>query len=287
MNKQPWFRFYSEMLADRKIEYLCRQTGHPKALVIGIWSTILALANDSPQRGVLLLTEEIPLTIVDLARETGLNRETIENFVTELERLGMMKMHNFAYCLLNWDRRQFASDNSTDRVRAWRAQQKRNGDNTGECNDDNTDDGNVTETLQDCYSNTPETETEAETEAETEDSAAKTATPAKPPPKARRTRQKTSTPEAVKVFRANSARYPPKAWYDEIVAKVGDNPASLELWGKTVKSWVGKGWNPQNVEGMLEAYSNGGIKKRGPPGKTTNVDANIEAGKEWLKSKGL
>ena len=44
----PWFRFYSETLRDRKLERIARVTGQPRALIIGVWVTILSLANDSP-----------------------------------------------------------------------------------------------------------------------------------------------------------------------------------------------------------------------------------------------
>ena len=80
MTSPPWFRFYSEALNDRKILRICRETGQPKALVIGVWTTILALGSDSPQRGLLLFTEDIPLTLGDLAIETGLDDDPLDEF---------------------------------------------------------------------------------------------------------------------------------------------------------------------------------------------------------------
>ena len=80
--------------------------------------------------------------------------------------------------------------------------------------------------------------------------------PPQSPPKspAKRAAKKTPTPEAVKVFRSNACRYPAKSWYDDVDEAVGDGQADLDFWGKVVKAWVGLGWNPTNVSGMLEFY---------------------------------
>lgn len=75
--------------------------------------------------------------------------------------------------------------------------------------------------------------------------------PEQPKPKAKK---KTPTPEAVKVFRENAHRYPPKAWYSKIAEAVGDDPTDLEFWGRVVLAYVGLGWNPGNVKNMLEFY---------------------------------
>jgi hypothetical protein len=169
---QPWFRFYSEMLSDRKIEYLYRTLQQPKALVIGVWSTVLALANDSPVRGVLLLTEDISVTIDDLARETGLDVDAMTEFVSEFKRLKMLDIQNGAFCLLNWDKRQFTSDNSTERVRRWRESQAKDEcppeADSQESNGQEGETGNVVETLQDRCGNGPDTEADTETEADAE-----------------------------------------------------------------------------------------------------------------------
>jgi DNA-binding transcriptional MocR family regulator len=72
-------------------------------------------------------------------------------------------------------------------------------------------------------------------------------------------------PEAVKVFRENTHRYPSKVWYSDIEQVVGDKPESLELWRRVIKEWLGLGFNPVNVKGMLDAFQVGGIKRRTQP----------------------
>jgi len=185
MSSPPWFRFYSETLNDRKIERICRDSDKdiPKALVIGVWATILALANDSPERGALLLTDDIPLNASDLAQETGLDTDTMEALLFQFHRLKMLEMYSTdngatVMAVMNWGKRQFVSDSSTQRVREHRERQEDDGGN------DQAPGGNGSETLQDCYSNTPDTEQiQSKTETETENTAADAATPPEPSPK--------------------------------------------------------------------------------------------------------
>ena len=193
----PWFRFYSETLGDRKIDFICRTTGRPKALIIGVWATILALANDSPIRGALLLTEEIPLTCDDLVLHTGLSREEMEELLDEFQRLGMVEMVDFVFHVSNWGKRQFSSDCSTDRVREWRERNKDDddsGEEEEEGNDETPESGSG-ETLQEQPGNVAvtaqiaETETKAESEEESPEGANAPSTPAKKP------RKRTSKPK--------------------------------------------------------------------------------------------
>lgn len=98
--------------------------------------------------------------------------------------------------------------------------------------------------------------------------------PATPPRK-----EKQPAPEPVQVFRDAVHRYPPKAWYDEIAGVVGNDPPALKRWHRVCHSWVGLGWNPQNVKGMLECYQRNEIPgengSRAPP--VTGSDATLEA----------
>jgi len=102
------------------------------------------------------------------------------------------------------------------------------------------------------------TDTDADANAEKEkDSAGKF--PAHPPDdpisvKKPTPKTKTAVPEAIKVFRQSANRYPARSWYADVVAVVGHDPPDLERWGQVVKEWVGNGWNPTNVRGMLDKF---------------------------------
>ena len=125
---------------------------------------------------------------------------------------------------------------------------------------------------------TPESETYTETTTETTTetiitcSAAKSAAESTPadllnprqPPKAK---QKRPIPPAVNIFRENAHRFPPKAWWSEVIQTVGEQIADLERWGQVVKCYVGLGWNPGNVRGMLDFFKRNEIP---PDGKARN-----------------
>jgi hypothetical protein len=117
----PWFRVYSEMLDDRKIARAVRITGQSKIAVLGAWTALLCLANDSPERGLLLLTEDEPLTVDEIADYLGVDRATMDTLLDAFEQLGMVATADEVVCICQWAGRQFESDSSTGRVRRHRA----------------------------------------------------------------------------------------------------------------------------------------------------------------------
>jgi len=45
-------------------------------------------------------------------------------------------------------------------------------------------------------------------------------------------------------------------WRKEVAETVGDDPKEVERWRAVVHDWIGRGWNKQNVKGMLEVFRN-------------------------------
>ncbi len=158
----PWFRLYSETIRDRKIDYAANAAQVPRPLILGVWTTLLCLANDSPIRGTLLLAKDIPLTEAMLCKETGLTSDALGPILKAFEGLGMVSIENFVVSISNWDSRQFESDSSTERTREYRERHnKAVTETTAE---------KVTTPSPDRHGDLPEseTETESETEAESE-----------------------------------------------------------------------------------------------------------------------
>lgn len=79
----------------------------------------------------------------------------------------------------------------------------------------------------------------------------------KSPPK-----PKAVVPLAVEKFREISQKYPNKALYALIAETVGEKAEDIQFWGEVILAYIGMGWNPVNVNGMLEFY-----KKRVLPSK--------------------
>jgi hypothetical protein len=168
MTSPPWFRFYSETLKDRKIERICRLSTLPKMAVVGAWSIVMAIANDSPIRGALLLTGKYPLSLEDLAQEFGCDLEIATELIEHFIDLEMLDLVDGVYHVTHWHRRQFTSDSSTERVRLFRERRKQPDGNTS---------GNDTETLPQRSSNAPDTDTDTDTEQKKSPAGAAQATP--------------------------------------------------------------------------------------------------------------
>jgi hypothetical protein len=67
-------------------------------------------------------------------------------------------------------------------------------------------------------------------------------------------RHSASIPSAVRTYRDEVHRFPAKSWWPELEAVT-----DLELWEQVVHTWIGLGWNPHNVKGMLDCYHRGEV----------------------------
>jgi hypothetical protein len=153
MTQLPWFRFYSEALNDRKMARAVRISGQPKAVVLGVWLVLLCLANDSPERGRLMLGEDLWLEEDEILAETGLDPVTYGKVIGAFQQLNMVAVGR-GYELPNWDKRQYKSDNSSARVAAWRERKR--------AEESNETDTQQSVTLQQRYSNAIDTDTDTE-----------------------------------------------------------------------------------------------------------------------------
>lgn len=120
MNKMPWFRVYSEAIHDRKLRRVARQTSQPWPLVFGAWVGMLCLANESPQRGRILIGEDMPMEHDEIAEELQLDMSTYRTLWRAFEEAGMVADNGNGVTICKWEERQFKSDNSTERVRRHR-----------------------------------------------------------------------------------------------------------------------------------------------------------------------
>jgi len=130
-----WFRFYDEVLDDPKVQRL------PDRLFKS-WVNILCLASKCRDPN-----GKLP-PVVDIAFALRVNADRAEEIVKQLSDAGLIDGSGNDLAPHAWDRRQFKSDVSNERVQRHR-ERKRNGQR------------NVTRAL---HETPPETETEADTE---------------------------------------------------------------------------------------------------------------------------
>jgi hypothetical protein len=169
MPTYPWFRLYSnDLLSDRKLARVCRLCTVPKATVRGVWLTLMAMANDSPERGACLIAVGIPVSEVEICDDCGLDWETFDAILAEFAVLGMIERGE-CVTLPNFIKRNPPSDSSAERVRRYRARQKER-------------DVTVTETLPSQPGNGIESESDPESDPDQESTATPSAN-ADPPEK--------------------------------------------------------------------------------------------------------
>lgn len=157
-----WFRMYDEIINDAKIRRIARITKLPKATIIGAWTILLTYASASPERGTLLIADDIPITIDDMIDDFGVGEKRAKSLVEAFLKFNMLALTDDIYNIPNWGKRQFKSDDTYARVKKHR--KKRNKETEMKRF------RNVSETEMKRFRNGNETppETESETESESE-----------------------------------------------------------------------------------------------------------------------
>lgn len=105
-----WFRLYHEFVDDPKIAMMSDSDQL-------LWVKALCLASDSSVRGMILLSDE------EICWKLRCTVETWKHAIDKFRAKGMIE-HNTdgpGYTVVNWDKRQFESDSSAERVRKHRA----------------------------------------------------------------------------------------------------------------------------------------------------------------------
>jgi hypothetical protein len=105
-----------------------------------------------------------------------------------------------------------------------------------------------------------DTNTEITTETTTKDSvtSVKNTDVTSDPPKPKKERDPRLDHPAIVEYRKVMHLQIPEVLRDQ-VCQVDDN----EKWKAILLMWIGRGYNPRNIAGMLEAYRNGGIRNNG------------------------
>jgi len=97
-----WFKFYSATIHDRRFKHMARETGQSKMEILGTWVITLALANDSPEPGRLLIRPDIPLHILDVAEYCGASFESIRDIFMQFKNFGLVDLIDGAWEIIGW-----------------------------------------------------------------------------------------------------------------------------------------------------------------------------------------
>lgn len=238
----PWFRFYSEARKDLKIRKAARIAGVSFLEAFGFWAAVLSLANDSPERGKLLVTLQERFTIEDVTIECNADETTVQKLMDAFIQFCMIdRLEDGTYVLPNWNKRQFVSDSSTNRVRKYRMEHP---------------------------SNVSVTPSESDTETDTNNNSADKSANEKPS----RKRDERLNHPAILLIKGVTGKYPPKGSFDFVIKRLGASPDGKKFAG-VHEAWTARGFNPTNLEGQLNWYRDGI-----PPGKVNGVNGTAKNG---------
>lgn len=114
---RPWFRFYVEAVADRKLRRL-------KPEYRWLFVACLAAARQSPSPGVLLVGDGDPMHLEDLADVAAMPVDNVRQGMDALCQAGVIRWADGQWDVPAWGERQYESDTSTQRTSQWRHKQR-------------------------------------------------------------------------------------------------------------------------------------------------------------------
>lgn len=115
--KLPWFRMYGEAVDDDKLKLLAFEDR---------WHFVALLCCKT--QGILDAQCDLEMMQRRIAVKLGVQTRELEEITRRLAEVGLVKWTRNRLEILAWDKRQFASDSSSDRVRKYRENRQKSGE---------------------------------------------------------------------------------------------------------------------------------------------------------------
>ena len=130
MIQVQWLKLYTDVFDNEKIKKLLKNRNGDT--YCRVWFQLLTLAAKSNQHGAILLGENIPMTVDDLARAMNKTVNKLTTIIQQLINLGMIIVKENTIYIKNWDVYQSADklekiqEGNRRRQREYRERQKKN-----------------------------------------------------------------------------------------------------------------------------------------------------------------
>ncbi len=130
MVQVQWLKIYTDIFDNEKIKKLLKNRDGDT--YCRVWFQLLTLAAKSNQNGAILLGENIPMTIDDLARIMSKTVNKLTKVIQQLCNLNMIIVKNDTIYIKNWDIYQSADKlekmraDNRNRQREYRERHKKN-----------------------------------------------------------------------------------------------------------------------------------------------------------------
>lgn len=129
-----WFRWWIGAVADPKLTTVARRSKQKRAVVVAVWAALLEAAASANSGG------RFDAPFDEIAAVLEVKPEQVSAIVAALEDRGLLAKGVIA----NWDKRQYASDSSTARVRKHRNAAKERSTPEGETLQERSSNGDGT-----------------------------------------------------------------------------------------------------------------------------------------------
>jgi hypothetical protein len=117
----PWWRFYCEMISDRKFKYISKATGLSKIELIGAWAIICTLGHESPIYGALLETSQLRVTVTSLSEELEITNDVTGKLINAMIDKCMLKQEtDGTLIVVNLEKRQYKDIKTAKRMQKYR-----------------------------------------------------------------------------------------------------------------------------------------------------------------------
>lgn len=99
-----WIKVFTNIFANPKMQLLLKERDGDT--FFRIWIQLLVIAGISMQGGKIMMSENIPMTVEDLAKITHKSNKKIQNILDKLIHFEMIIYEDNIYIIKNWDKYQ-------------------------------------------------------------------------------------------------------------------------------------------------------------------------------------
>ncbi len=123
-----WIKVFTNIFANPKMQLLLKERDGDT--FFRIWIQLLVIAGISMQGGKIMMSENIPMTVEDLAKITHKSNKKIQNILDKLIHFEMIIYEDNIYRVKNWDKYQSADkyelvkEQNRERQKRFRENQK-------------------------------------------------------------------------------------------------------------------------------------------------------------------
>ena len=123
-----WIKVFTNIFANPKMQLLLKERDGDT--FFRIWIQLLVIAGISMQGGKIMMSENIPMTVEDLAKITHKSNKKIQNILNKLIHFEMIIYEDNIYRIKNWDKYQSADkyelvkEQNRERQKRFRENQK-------------------------------------------------------------------------------------------------------------------------------------------------------------------